>query len=492
MLFIILFITIVLCIAVFYFKSNRNYWRKQNVVQVGDLMINFIFGKQSIPEIVKKIYNEYDEPYVGMTQATIPTLMLKSPEDIKAVLAGDFQSFHSRGIIANPNDLLADNLLFINDFQRWKIIRQKLSPVFTSAKLKSMFYILEKCSRDFVEYLEGNLHTGQKPFNALYTYTTSSIGAAVFGIDTQTNKSTMESPFLEMAWKTLEPSLKQNIIITMANVCPSVYKMLQLKIFGEYEDFFVGAVKKVLANRRNETTKRHDFIDICLDLQKQGAMQDPNTGYELEPTDEVLAAQAFFFFIAGADTSASTMNYTLLELSNNPKILTKLHEEIDKVFEGGAKEMTYNDIEKMQYLDKVLNEAMRKYPPIGVIQRLCSKDTYLPSGVKIAKDNITLIPVFALHRDEKYYPNPDVFDPERFSSENGSNVNNNYVYLPFGEGNRICIGNRFARLQVKVGLASLLRRFTLVESKNVTPTFEPSPFGLRSPDVSYEWKLRDI
>ncbi|KAJ8735118.1 hypothetical protein PYW08_014368 [Mythimna loreyi] len=490
MLFIILCITVVLCIVVFYFKSTKkDYWKKQNVVQISDLMIKFVTGTESMPEIVKKIYEEYDEPYVGMTQGFIPTLMLKRPEDIQAVLAGDFQSFHSRGIIANPNDLLADNLVFISDYQRWKILRQKLSPVFTSAKLKNMCYILNKCSQDFVDFVEGNMDMRQKPFNALYTYTTSTIGAAVFGIDTQT-KNTMESPFLEMAWKTLKPSMKQNITILMSNVCPFLYKTLQLKIFGEYEEFFVGAVKKVLANRRQEPAKRHDFIDICMELQKQGMMQDPNTGYELEPTDEILAAQAFFFFIAGIDTSANTMHYTLLELSNNPKILKKLHEEIDKVFEESSEEITYNDIEKLHYMDQVLNEAMRKYPPLGVIQRICSKDTYLPSGLKIVKDNIVLVPVFALHRDKKYFPNPDVFDPERFSPENQSKINN-YVYLPFGEGNRICIGNRFARLQVKVGLARLLRRFTLVE-QNITPTFEKSPFGLRSPTDTYELKLRDV
>ncbi|KAJ8733632.1 hypothetical protein PYW07_014183 [Mythimna separata] len=441
-----------------------------------------------MPEVVKKIYDEYDGPYVGMTQGFMPLLMLKRLEDIQAVLAGDFQSFHSRGIIANPNDLLADNLVFISDYQRWKILRQKLSPVFTSAKLKNMCYILDKCSRDFVDFVEVNQNMQEKPFNALYTYTTSTIGAAVFGIDTQT-KNTMESPFLEMAWKSLEPSMKQNIVILMSNVFPFLYKMLELKIFGDYEEFFVGAVKKVLAERRRETTKRHDFIDICLELQKQGMMQD-NTGYELEPTDEILAAQAFFFFIAGIDTSANTMHYTLLELSNHPKILKKLHEEIDKVFEGVSDEMTYNDIEKLHYMDQVLNEAMRKYPPIGVIQRLCSKDTYLPSGVKISKDNIVLLPVFALHRDKNYFPNPDVFDPERFSPENQSQINN-YVYLPFGEGNRICIGNRFARLQVKVGLARLLRRFTLVE-QNITLSFEKSPFGLRSPNDRYEFKLRNV
>nr|ATO58444.1 cytochrome P450 CYP337B3 allele 5 [Helicoverpa armigera] len=492
MLFVILLtILIVLCSIVLHFKfTNSKYWKKKNIIQIKDLTFTFLFNKQSMPELIKSIYDKHDEPYIGTTSATIPTLIIKNLDDIQAVLAGDFQSFYSRGIITSPNDVLADNLLLMDDFKKWKLIRQKLTPIFTSAKLKNMFYIIEKSARDFVELVEDNVHLRKKPFKLMTRYTTASISAAVFGIDTQV-KSTMESPFVELAFRALRPSFIQNVIVVIANTFPRLYKLLQLKLFGEHEEFFVGAVKTVLESRRHDTTKRYDFIEICLELQKNGIMQDFSTGYKLEPTDELMAAQAFFFFVAGADTSANTMHYSLLELSNNPKILAKLHEEIDKVFEGGAGELTYNDIDKLQYLDQVINEAMRKYPPVGVMQRLCTKDTVLPSGIPIAKGNTIMIPVFGLHRDEKYFDDPHVFDPDRFLPENVSKIKN-YAYLPFGEGNRICIGVRFARLQVKAGLAWLLRRFTLVEQDNCVPEFEKSPFGLRSPDARYELKLRDI
>lgn len=438
MLFILL-VVIIVCLVIIYLKLKKNnYWKKRNIVQIDDLLVKFMFGNNSFAEVCKNVYDEHDEAHIGTAMGRLPTLMLKDLKDIQAVLAGDFLSFHSRGFMTNSNDLLADNILFMTDFQRWKLMRQKLTPVFTSSRLKNMFYIIEKCARDFVDLVEDNLHLRQKPFNVLYTYTTASIGASVFGIDTQT-RNTMESPFLDMAWKAVEPTMFGNFIIFIANTFPGLFRLLKLKIFGDHEEFFIGAVKTVLESRRHDTRERHDFIEICLELQKHGVMQDFATGFELDPTDELLAAQAFFFFIAGADTSANTMHFTLLELSNNPKILMKLHEEIDGIFENCGEELTYNDMDKLQYLDKVVNEAMRKYPPIGIMQRLCTKETVLPTGVRIAKDDAVLIPVYALHRDEKFYPNPEVFEPERFSPENAIKIKK-YAYLPFGEGNRICIG----------------------------------------------------
>lgn len=173
--------------------NNRNYWKKQNVVQVEDLLFKFMFHGRSMTEICKEIYDKYDVPYIGTTQGCVPALIVKSAADIPAVFAGDFQSFNNRGLKSNPNEVLTDNLLFTSDYPRWKLMRQKLSPVFTSAKLKNMFYILEKCARDFVSLVEKDEKMRKTPFNVLYTYTTASIGASVFGIDTRT-KDTMNSP----------------------------------------------------------------------------------------------------------------------------------------------------------------------------------------------------------------------------------------------------------------------------------------------------------
>ncbi|XP_026726537.1 probable cytochrome P450 6a13 [Trichoplusia ni] len=489
-MFAVILLLVVCSVLLYWCLKTNNYWTKRNIIQVDDMMLKFLFSKHSMPEIAKDIYDKHDGRHIGSSLGSKPMLMLKNVEDIQAVLAGDFQSFHSRGLVLNSNDLLADNVLFMNDFQRWKLTRQKLTPVFTSSRLKNMFYIIEKCACDFVTFVEDNPQLRHKPFDMLYTYTTASIGASVFGIDTNT-KNTMDSPFMDMSKKSIEPSLFQTVSVFLSDTFPTLFKLLRIRVFGEVEDFFISTVKKVMESRKHDSQKRHDFIEICLELKKQGTMQDLATGYELEPTDELLAAQAFFFFIAGADTSANTMHFTLTELASNPKILTKLHQEIDGILKNESDELTYNDIDKFQYLDKVLNEAMRKYPPIGVIQRLCTKETVLPSGVPIEKDVICMIPVYAMHRDEKIYPNPDLFDPDRFDTDLQSGKGK-YSYLPFGEGNRICIGNRFARLQVKAGLARLLRRFTLTPQEYKPITFEKSPFGLRAPDIFYELKPRDV
>ncbi|XP_026726535.1 probable cytochrome P450 6a14 [Trichoplusia ni] len=488
---LIILITILSSVLFYLILKPNNYWKKRNVLQVGDIMLKFMINKVSLPEICKKVCDEHKADVIGTSTGTVKILLLTNPQDIQAVLTGDFQKFHSRGFLINQNDLLSDNLLFMNDIQKWKMIRQKLTPVFTSARLKNMFYIMDRCARDFVDLVDDNPLLKRKPYTLIYTYTTAAIGASVFGIDTQA-KSTMDSPYVDMIWKALSPSLKGSLTLLTANLSPTLYKFLKLKFLGDHEDFFINVMKNVFESRKNDTEKRHDFIEICLELKKQGLLKDSTSGYELEPSDELLAAQAFFFFIAGADTSGNVIHFALVELASKPKMLARLHKEIDEVFEANkTDELAYEDLDKMQYLDMVVSESMRKYPPIGIIQRVCTRDSVLPSGVSVEKDVLCMVPVLAVHRDEKNFPNPEEFDPERFAPENVSDIKK-YTYLPFGEGNRHCLGARFARVQVKAGLARLLRRFTLTEQELKPVVFEKSTFGLRSADIFYDLKRRDI
>lgn len=444
MLFIVLSLIVVISTALYVYKnSHKNYWKKQNIVEYGDVVRKFVLGDRSLGEVYKEAYDQYPgEKHIGVPIGNKTGLILKDLQNVQSVLAGDFESFYSRGIVTNENDILSDNVLFIGDYQRWKLIRQKISPVFTSAKLKNMCYIIERTASDFVDMLKESENINDNPFAALYTYTTASIGASLFGIDTQV-RNTMDSPFLEMSRQVGEPSIASNFRFFVSNLSPTLFKLLKLKLLGDHEDFFIGVVKKVLSSRRSEKVPVNDFIDMVIELQNAGTMRDNSSGFELEPTDELLAAQAFFFFLAGTDTSANTMHFTLLELASNPDILKRVHKEVDKAFESNEK-ITYDVIEKMEYLDMVVNEAIRKYPPIGSLQRECMKDTVLPVGnVKIEKGMVAVIPVFAIHRDENYYPNPDVFDPERFAPGNIDRLPK-FGYLPFGEGKRICIGKSYS------------------------------------------------
>ncbi|XP_047521988.1 cytochrome P450 3A19-like [Pieris napi] len=123
--------------------------------------------------------------------------------------------------------------------------------------------------------------------------------------------------------------------------------------------------------------------------------------------------------------------------------------------------MPYDAVVNMTFLDMALNEALRMHPPIGFSSRQCVKDTVLPTGnIKVDKGTRIFTPIFELHHDERYYEEPEVYKPERFSAENRNKIAD-ITYMPFGKGNRICVGMRYATLQTKAGLIHLLRNFTV-------------------------------
>ncbi|XP_013148731.1 PREDICTED: cytochrome P450 6B5-like [Papilio polytes] len=442
---------------------NETYWKKRGIKfysknKVFGPMGEFVTSSRALFEIFNDVYKMYpDEPVVAVGNFLTPALYVKDVTNVNHVLNVDFNSFSHRGFDINEGDLLADNVVFMNG-NRWKLMRQNMTPLFTSTKLKSMYYILDRSALDFVEYLKMRPELLQKDtFKTVSTFCCAAIGASVFGIE---NESVFDSPFLAMANKAFAPTFRINFLVAVASMNQKLFKLLRVKLFKDHEEFFIGAIRQVIRKRQSENVKKHDFADLCVGLINKGALKDHDTGLEIQATEEILAAQAFFFFVAGVEPSATALYGLLVELGRNPEPLKRLHEEIDNAFEKYDK-MTYDTITEMEYLDMVFNEALRMYPPIGNLIRQCIKDTVLPSGnIKVESGTKIFTPLYEIHRDPKIYPDPDVFNPERFSRENAKNINSN-AFIPFGEGKRLCIGVRYATLQVKSGLVHLLRHFTV-------------------------------
>ncbi|KAJ8944235.1 hypothetical protein NQ314_009512 [Rhamnusium bicolor] len=170
-------------------------------------------------------------------------------------------------------------------------------------------------------------------------------------------------------------------------------------------------------------------------------------------TIEEIAAQSFVFFIAGFETSSTTMTFALYELATHQDLQEKVRNEIKTVLAKHDNQITYDSLSELKYMKQVIDgnifpfsETLRKYPAVPLITRECVEDYKVPGeDVIIEKGTRVFLPIVGIHYDEEYYKNPEVFDPERFNEENKQHLPH-YAHLPFGEGPRICIGKYFSEI----------------------------------------------
>lgn len=176
-----------------------------------------------------------------------------------------------------------------------------------------------------------------------------------------------------------------------------------------------------------------------------------------------IVSQCLIFFIAGFDTVSTLLCFMAHELAINQDVQKRLFDEISEThrqLSGTA--ITYESLQEMRYMDMVISETLRKWPPAGALDRISTKAMTLEnsngSKVQIQVGDGFWIPVYAIHRDEQYYADPDRFDPERFSEQNSGNIQTG-TYMPFGIGPRICIGSRFALMECKAIFYHMLLQF---------------------------------
>uniref|UniRef100_A0A8D2DW39 unspecific monooxygenase n=1 Tax=Sciurus vulgaris TaxID=55149 RepID=A0A8D2DW39_SCIVU len=198
---------------------------------------------------------------------------------------------------------------------------------------------------------------------------------------------------------------------------------------------------------------RVDFLQLMINSQNSKDTE-PYKGL----SDLELVAQSIIFIFAGYDTTSSTLSFIIYTLATHPEVQKKLQQEIDAALPNKAP-VTYDVLFEMEYLDMVVNETLRLYPVIERIVRVCKKDVEI-NGVFIPKGTVVAVPIYSLHQNPKYWPEPEKFSPERFSKKNKDSINP-YVYMPFGNGPRNCIGMRFALMNMKLALIRVLQNFSI-------------------------------
>ena len=201
-------------------------------------------------------------------------------------------------------------------------------------------------------------------------------------------------------------------------------------------------------------------------------------------TYEQIAAQVFVFYIAGTESTSSTTSFTLHELSQNPHLMKRAVDDIDKTLAKYNQEISYDSINDMKFIDLCVKETLRKYPALPILNRECTMDYRIPgTNLTIEKGTAIVISLLGIHRDEKHFPEPERYNPDRFTDEAFASR----AYLPFGEGQRNCIAYRMGIQATKVALVVLLSKFKFEALEKSEIEFAANTIPL---DAKYGIKLR--
>ncbi|XP_047998831.1 cytochrome P450 6B7-like [Leguminivora glycinivorella] len=485
----------------FYLYGTRtfSYWAKRGVRHDAPVPIFGTAKRQflkeiSFADIYAEMYQKYpNERFVGYYLMTTPVLILRDPDLVKHVLVSDFNYFSSRNVFPldkHPEPLLKNLIMCEGDL--WKFLRQRMTPAFTTGKLKAMFPLIvaraEKLQRVAGEAAASGAEVDVRDLMARYT--TDFIGACGFGIDTDT-LSDKNNMFRKLGHRIFVRGRRDMVVTILKFSMPSL--MTSFHFFPpEVEHLMMTLVKTIMKERNYKHSGRNDYIDTILELKEQGKMVGESLVHkkadgtpciaEIEMDDEILVAQVFMFFAAGFETSSAVTSYTLHELAHHPDHQRRCQEEIDSVLARHDNKVSYEALKEMKFLDMCFSEAMRIFPSIGFLQRMCVKPYTIP-GTDITVDpgvNV-IVPVKALHLDPQYFPDPEEFRPERFHPDNVSAINK-YTYLPFGTGPRACIGERLGYMQSLAGLAALLSQFSVAPSISTLrkPIIDTKVLGVQS------------
>lgn len=357
-MFLIIVLTVVCLFAIwikFYFRNAFKYWESRGVPC---LKPEFFFGNVkgidtsiNIAHLLQNCYNQLKDksPLVGFYVYSTPVAVVTSLDLAKIILVKDFNQLPDRlpAQVATKRPL-NEHILFLTG-SRWKALRQKFTPIFSSSKMKFMFSTVKTVSTQFTESLNELIgNEGEIDMKELVCrYTTDVVGECAFGIECNSLKDP-NAEFRVMGRQAINVPKHFVLLQYLAVRLNWLFKYLRpLFIRSEVMDFFLRTVQETVEYREKNGINRNDLIDILIKLKN-----DKTQG---EISLNVIASQVFLFFLAGFETSSTTMAFALYELALQPDLQEKLRDEINKKYrECDDNELTYEAMCDLPYLDQII------------------------------------------------------------------------------------------------------------------------------------------
>jgi cytochrome P450 len=394
----------------------------------------------------------YEEDFVPLGGPGASRYWVTSPALIKSVLLDQREVFRKLTQVRLLGPMLGRGIL-TSEGAHWKWQRQASAPMFRPQELGGFVPAFVGAAQDLVATWRAQ--PGVRRIDEDMTRTTFDVVRATL---LRSSDETL-GPTIERAIRAMQVSGGWEMLVASLNLPRWIPRPGMFRGRNAVASLR-GAVGAMVRERHAASDDAPQDL-----MHRLIAARDPESGQAMD--DEQLIDNLLTFYLAGHETTAKVLTWTLYLLARSPQWTAAVHEEIDRVTLGAPVEAAH--IDRLVLIQQVLKEAMRLYPPVPMMSRQAVADTQIgehaiPSGASI------LMPIYVIHRHARRWESPDVFDPTRFAAGNEDAIPR-YQYMPFGAGPRICIGMSFALMESTAMLATFLRhaRFETVAGHDPTP-----------------------
>ncbi|MBS1593730.1 MAG: cytochrome P450 [Bacteroidetes bacterium] len=338
---------------------------------------------------------------------------------------------------------LLGNGLLTSEGDFWKQQRKLIQPAFHKKKLEELTAMMVERSEHWVDRIDAHA-AGGEAFDVLPEMTALTldvISKAIFSKGVEDKAQIVGDQITYLNEHTVE---RLHQPFRLPETIPTPFNRKARKSI----ELLDKVIYEIIDERRREGVSKDDLLSMLIDAQ------DEETGIGMD--NKQLRDEVMTIFLAGNETSSNALTWTLYLLSQHPEAEARMIAEIDQKLDSGVK-VDFTTVNEFQYVRQVIDESMRVHPPVWIVGRRAIEADEI-GGYYIAPQTNVVVPIIYLHHSPKYWDQPEKFMPERFAPEKRNSIDR-YVYMPFGGGPRLCIGNNFAMLEMQIILITLYRRF---------------------------------
>jgi cytochrome P450 len=361
--------------------------------------------------------------------------LVSNPEWIKDILVTNQTNFTKSRFLERAKVLLGEGLLTSEgEFHRRQ--RRLVQPAFHRDRLIGYASAMVDCTaRTREEWTNGAQLDMSREMMRL---TLAVVAKTLFSVDVTSESDNIGAALTEVM-------VLFDLVLMPFSEWIEKLPLPKIRRFYKARDFLDSLIYGIIAERRASKEDKGDLLSMLLLVQDE----DGSAGM----SDKQIRDEALTLFLAGHETTANALMWSWYLLSQNPAAAAKFYDEVDRVL--GDRLPTFNDLPLLKYTEGVFAESMRLYPPVWVIGRRAKAD-YAIGPFTVPARSILMLSPYVVHRDPRWFPDPERFDPDRWSQPDDRPK---FSYVPFGGGTRVCIGERFAWMEGVLLLATVAQRW---------------------------------